>query len=129
MRVIMRASLPVALMLVVLHLSLTAQNGKAVLMGTAKDSTGAVLPGARIRLESNGPSSVSDAQGQFYISNVNTGEYKMTVTYLGFDSFEKSITVASGQTLQVDAILNVQKQNEVVTVSGDRTRGEAYRAQ
>ena len=124
MRVILRVSLPVALMLVVLHLSLAAQNGKAVLMGTAKVSTGAVLPGARIRLEPNGPSAVSDAQGQFYISNVNAGEYKMTVTYVGFDSFEKSLTVASGQTLKVDANLNVQKQNEVVTVSGDRTRGE-----
>ncbi len=40
--------------------------------GTIKDSTGAVLPGARVELQ-NGPAAVSDGQGQFTMTNVALG--------------------------------------------------------
>jgi hypothetical protein len=51
--------------------------------GTVKDSSGAVLPGARVQVE-QGPSGVSDAQGQFLIGNVSPGSHKITVSYVGF---------------------------------------------
>lgn len=60
--------------------------------GTVKDSSGAVLRGARVQVE-QGPSAVSDAQGQFLIPNVPPGTHKVTVSYVGFSAFDISVTV------------------------------------
>jgi TonB-dependent receptor len=91
--------------------------------GTVKDATGAVLPGARVDVQ-QGPSAVSDAQGQFLISRLASGNYKVTVSYVGFSPFETSVTVTAPQIAQVDAVLNVESASQVVTVSGDRQLGE-----
>jgi len=100
-----------------------AQGEKGVIAGTVKDVSGAVLPGARVQIE-NGPSAVSDAQGQFLVPNLAPGTYQLTVSYVGFSTGETVATVASGQTAHVDAILQVDKTREVVTVDGDRQLGE-----
>ncbi len=102
----------------------TAQADKGTIVGTVKDSTGAVLPGARVELQQKGPSAVSDAQGQFLISNLAPGSYTLVVTYVGFSPFSTSATVVAGQVVQVDAALTVETASQVVTVSGDRQLGE-----
>ena len=48
----------------------TAQTDRGTIVGTVKDSTNALLPGARVEVRENGRAVVSDAQGQFLISNV-----------------------------------------------------------
>ncbi len=101
-----------------------ADGDRGAITGTVKDSSNAVLPGARVELEQKGPSAVSDQQGQFLIQSLAPGTYKVQVSYVGFTAFETSVTVASGQTVHVDPVLKVQIQNEVVTVSGDRSLGE-----
>jgi hypothetical protein len=58
--------------------------------GTVKDSSGAVLRGARVQVE-QGPSAVSDTQGQFLIPNVPAGTHKVTVSYVGFSAFDTSV--------------------------------------
>jgi hypothetical protein len=91
--------------------------------GTVKDSSGAVLPGARVQVE-QGPSAVSDAQGQFLISNVLPGTHKVTVSYVGFSAFDTSVDVTAGQIAHVVATLQVETASQVITVSGDRALGE-----
>jgi TonB-dependent receptor len=91
--------------------------------GTVKDSSGAVLPGARVEVE-QGPSAVSDAQGQFLIPNVASGTHKVMVSYVGFSAFNTSVAVSAGQMVHVDAILQVEGASQAVTVSGDRALGE-----
>jgi TonB-dependent receptor len=102
----------------------TAQGDRGAIAGTVKDSTGAVLPGARVELQQKGPSAVSDAQGQFLISNLAAGDYTVVVSYLGFSAFSTTATVAAGQIAHVDATLKVESERQVVTVSGDRQLGE-----
>ena len=101
-----------------------AQVDRGTIAGTVKDSTGAVLPGARVELQQKGPSAVSDAQGQFLISSLLPGNYTVTVSYLGFAPFETSVTVAGGQIAHLDAILKIGTQSQAVTVNGDRQLGE-----
>jgi TonB-dependent receptor len=101
--------------------SAAAQSG--TIAGIVKDSSGAVLPGARVQVE-QGPSAVSDAQGQFLISNLSPGSHKVTASYVGFSSFDTSVTVTAGQAAHVDAVLQVETASQVVTVSGDRQLGE-----
>src|SRR5882762_7803838 len=101
-----------------------SQGDRGAIAGTVKDASNAVLPGARVELDQKGPSAVSDQQGQFLLQNLTAGTYKVQVSYVGFSPFETSVTVVAGQTVQVDPVLKVQIQNEVVTVSGDRSLGE-----
>jgi TonB-dependent receptor len=102
--------------------SASAQVGS--IAGTVKDSSGAVLPGARIELQQKGPSAVSDAQGQFLISNLQPAAYSVTVTYIGFSALQTSVNVTAGQIAHLDAALQVETASQVVTVNGDRQLGE-----
>jgi TonB-dependent receptor len=101
-----------------------AQGDRGTIAGTVKDSSGAVLPGARVELQQKGPSAVTDAQGQFIISNLAPGSYTLVVSYVGFSSFSTSTTVVAGQIAHVDAALQVESTSQIVTVSGDRALGE-----
>jgi TonB-dependent receptor len=101
-----------------------AQADRGTIAGTVKDSSGAVLPGARVELQQKGPSAVSDAQGQFIISNLPPASYTLSVSYVGFSPLQTSATVTAGQVAHVDAVLQVETASQVVTVSGDRQLGE-----
>jgi len=101
-----------------------AQSDRGTIAGTVKDSSGAVLPGARVELQQKGPSAVSDAQGQFIISNLAPGSYTLVVSYVGFSSFSTSAAVVGGQIAHLDAVLEVESSSQVVTVTGDRELGE-----
>lgn len=115
-------SLRLAVVISVLGLaSAVAQVGGVA--GTVKDPSGAVLPGARVQVE-QGPSAVSDAQGQFLIGGVPSGAHKITVSYVGFSPFDGSVIVTAGQIAHVDAVLTVGSQTSSVTVTGDRELGE-----
>lgn len=101
-----------------------AQADRGTISGTVKDSTNALLPGARVEVKENGRSAVTDAQGQFLIPNVPAGNYTLNVSYVGFSPSSSSVTVAPGRTAHAEVMLNIGAQNETVTVSGERARGE-----
>ena len=92
--------------------------------GTIKDSTGAVLPGARVELQ-HGPSALSDNQGQFSITNVMSGTYTATVNYVGFSLSTVTVTVTAGQTARLNVVLEVASEAESVIVTAERAHGEA----
>jgi Carboxypeptidase regulatory-like domain/TonB-dependent Receptor Plug Domain len=115
------SSLRLAFVIPLLGLAAVAQVGS--IAGTVKDSSGAVLPGARVQLQP-GPTAVSDAQGLFLISGLPPNTYKVSVTYIGFSSFDSSVAVTAGQIAKVDAVLTVGSQTTSVTVNGDRELGE-----
>ncbi len=93
--------------------------------GTVKDSGGAVLPGATVKLTPGDASAVSDGQGQFNISDVAPGAYTVTVNYVGFVNFTGSATVVASHTARVNAVLNVATSTEAVLVTAERAHGEA----
>src|SRR5258706_1811237 len=111
-----------ALTLTIVGLSSAAAQSGGI-AGTVKDSSGAVLPGARVEVL-QGPSTVSDAQGQFLIPNVPAGSHKVSVTYVGFASFAADVTVEAGKIAHLEAALTVENANESVTVNGGRELGE-----
>ena len=103
---------------------LNAQERSGWITGSVADAAGGILPGARVELQPQGSSTVTNGQGQFTISGVAPGQYKLSVSYVGFAAFSTDVSVAAGQTARVDAVLQVGVQSEVVTVRGDRQRGE-----
>src|SRR5690242_10373438 len=79
------------------------QSGKGGMRGHLMDATGGTLVGAQIVLQPNGASTVSDAQGQFFFNNLDPGSYKIEISYVGFTTFTKDVTVVAGQMETVDA--------------------------
>src|SRR3984893_4195151 len=101
-----------------------AQERKGTISGHVMDPNQDPLVGARVELQPSGQSAVSDAQGQFKISDLTAGKYTLTVSYVGFKPFSKDVTVTSGAAVDADAALELETVNEQVIVRGERERGE-----
>jgi TonB-dependent receptor len=101
-----------------------AQTDRGVITGTVKDTSGAVLPGARVELK-EGPSAVTDGQGQFAITNVAPGTYTAAVNYVGFAPSTATVTVTAGQIARLNIVLNVASESDSVVVIAERAHGEA----
>jgi TonB-dependent receptor len=102
-----------------------AQGGHGTISGHAVDRVGAVLAGAQVRLQPGNISAATDGQGEFNLIGVTPGDYTITISYVGFTTFTKQITVAIGQATRVEAKLEVSAKSEEVTVVADRPHGEA----
>jgi TonB-dependent receptor len=104
------------------------QNAKGSITGHVTDVGGGVLQGAAITTQPGGFSAVSDSRGQFVVGNLPAGSYTITITYSGFSSFVKTLDLAPGQTLSVDAVLQVASSNQAISVHAD-LEGEAEQIQ
>ena len=89
MRVVVRA-----LTLALIMLVPTVAAAQAVIAGTVRDSSGAVLPGATV--EASSPaliekvrSAASDGTGQYRIEDLRPGTYSVTFTLSGFNTFKR----------------------------------------
>jgi outer membrane receptor protein involved in Fe transport len=96
-----------------------AQTGKGTLIGHAADSGGALLPGARVRVEPGNASVVTNQVGEFTVIDLAPGDYKVTISYVGFLPFSADVKVVAGQPTRVDALLKVEAKGEAVTVVAD----------
>jgi TonB-dependent receptor len=101
------------------------QGRKGNITGRITDSSGGVLQGAQISVEPKGVNAVSDAQGQFFVNDLEPGSYTITVTYVGFAKFTQTVNVTAGQTVSVEAKLGVESQNLEVLVTAERPSAEA----
>jgi TonB-dependent receptor len=102
-----------------------AQEQKSAISGTVRDQTGAVLRGAQVSLESQDVNVVTNEQGLFFINAVAPGTWTLSITYVGFAAFSKNVDVGAGQTVNVDAQLELQSGNQSVLVTASRATGEA----
>jgi len=102
-----------------------AQERKGGITGKVTDSGGGILPGAKISVDPGAVEVVSDAQGEFLVTGLASGTYKVTISYVGFATSTKSITVAAGQIAGADVQLPVASENLQVLVTAPRASGEA----
>ncbi len=92
--------------------------------GTARDSTGGVLPG--VTVEASSPaliekvrSVVTDDQGNYKIIDLRPGAYTVTFTLAGFSTFKREgIELTTGFTATANADMRVGALEETVTVTG-----------
>jgi len=103
----------------------SAQERRGTITGRVTDASQGVLPGARVELQPTGKSAISNDQGEFTITEIAPGKYTLTVSYVGFDPFSTDVNLTGEAASRVEAVLQIGKHNEVVTVSGGRERGEA----
>src|SRR5262249_6470615 len=67
----------------------------------------------------------TDVQGQFFINGLNPGTYTLTISYVGFAPFTKTVEIGDTANVSVDATLQVQSQNLEVLVTEERPSAEA----
>jgi TonB-dependent receptor len=102
----------------------TGQERKGTIVGHVTDANHDPLMGARVELQPLGQSAVSDAQGQFKISDLTPGKYTLTISYVGFKPLFKDVIVTSGAVADADIVLEIETLNDQVIVRGERQRGE-----
>jgi len=103
----------------------TAQERKGSITGRATDSAGGALQGAQISVQPGGYSVVSNAQGDFTITDVAPGDYEVAVAYVALTTLTTKVTVTAGQTARVDAVLKVASVNSEVVVTAEAPHGDA----
>ncbi len=79
-----------------------AQTG---LKGTVQNSaTGEVLPGTNIVLSGTGRGATADANGNFEIRNIPSGNYVLRATFLGYETFTQEVSVPYSGTLAIKLV-------------------------
>ncbi len=93
--------------------------------GTVRDTSGALLPG--VTVEAASPAliekirvAVSDGEGRYNITDLRPGEYTVTFTLPGFQTFKReNIVLTAGFTATVNPEMPVGSLEETITVTGE----------
>ncbi|HUG80496.1 MAG TPA: carboxypeptidase-like regulatory domain-containing protein, partial [Bryobacterales bacterium] len=120
----MRQSLVFTLLLAVLFLSATqlpAQTATGVITGSLTDSTGAVIPGAKVTLTdqqtNQSREQMSNESGIYEFRALPRGNYTLSAELDGFKKEEVTgIQLTVAQTLRLDVQMEVGALTEQVTV-------------
>ncbi|MDE3153829.1 MAG: carboxypeptidase regulatory-like domain-containing protein, partial [Acidobacteriota bacterium] len=101
-----------------------AQNVNSRLTGTVKDAQGAVLPGVTVTATSpaliGSQVAVTEANGSYQFPSLPSGTYTLKFELSGFQPFTRqNISLALGQTLNVDASLQLASLKETVQVTAE----------
>src|ERR1700704_3721262 len=121
----MRASVKTLTLLAWFVVLPTAAFAQAVIAGTVKDASGAVLPG--VVVEATSPAliekvrtAVTDGTGQYRVEDLRPGAYTVTFTLQGFSTFRREGVELTGSfTATINADLRVGALAETVTVTGE----------
>ncbi len=118
-------TLAVALVAVLLPAVAGAQiAGAGSIGGIVRDSSGAPVPGATVRIISAGSTTptetVSDGQGQYQVPQLAPGAYRVEVALDGFEIAASQVTVVAGQAASGDVTLTPARLNEGVVVTARR---------
>jgi hypothetical protein len=94
------------------------------LSGTVVDSSGAVIPGADVKIKNNGTgvesNAVSGTDGSFTVPSLPGGTYSVTVSLMGFKTAVlNTVTLQAAVPANVKVTLQVGALEENVTVVGD----------
>jgi hypothetical protein len=108
-------------LLLLMGVSRSFAQSTASLGGTVTDPTGAVVPGASIKVRSLATNlvreTVSDSAGAYVVPSLQPGDYEIRTTAAGFGtSVIKSVTLQVDQSVTANVRLNVQSTGETVQV-------------
>ncbi len=106
-----------------LNVGIAAGQSTGAVQGVVKDSSGAVVPGARIVLinatSQQKTQTLTNGAGTYAFAFVPPGEYTLTVDHAGFNRFvREKIPVDVAARVVVDVMLQVGAQTQTVTVTG-----------
>jgi Carboxypeptidase regulatory-like domain len=119
------AALTVAAALTCLSTEAFAQAAGSTITGVVRDTSGGVLPGVTVEAASPAliekvRSAVTDAEGLYRLVDLRPGEYTVTFTLPGFNTFRREgMTLPANFTATVNAEMGVGALQETITVTGE----------
>jgi iron complex outermembrane recepter protein len=106
-----------------------AQVGTGAVTATIRDSSGATIPGATVRLVNEltrvVSTGVTDDQGAYRAADIVAGRYRLESALDGFETMTQQVTVESGQTASVELTLTPARLTEGVVVTARRVEEAA----
>jgi len=112
--------LAVALLILLPASWVIAQETNATLTGFVVDSTGAVVPGARVTVKNLNTNliqvSETNTVGAYSSAHLPPGHYSISVEQSGFGKQVTNVTLTVGQQASVDFRLQIGSQVQTVTV-------------
>ncbi len=100
-----------------------SQNATTSLRGAIKDSSGAVIPGAKVTITNNATgrtlTSTAGSSGEYQFSQIPPATYQITVAASGFATQTKSAELLVSQPATIDFTVSVQASQEIVNVSAE----------
>jgi carboxypeptidase family protein/TonB-dependent receptor-like protein len=114
-----RVGLALALVLGLLPSAYAQYSGN--IYGSVTDESGAVLPGATVKLTSplGTRETTTGQQGDFRFLNLDSGNYTLSVALAGFTNVTREVNVTTGQNVNVAFPLKVASVEETVTVTAE----------
>jgi hypothetical protein len=98
-----------------------AQGGSVAISGTVTDSTGAVIPGAKVSATEKSTATVhtvtTGSSGQFKISALRPTTYTVTVEAVGFKKYVQDLVMLADQTRDMDVHMQVGDTTMQITVA------------
>lgn len=92
--------------------------------GTVKDKSGESLPGVTIVLQEMKIGCVTDNNGTFLIKNIPEGSYQISVSFIGFTTINRTISLHKLQTLHCDFVMeeSVTQLDEIQIIGKSRAQ-------
>jgi len=102
---------------------LQAQQSRASVNGRVTDNTGGVIPGVNV-VATNTESSVevptvTNDTGSYRVDYLQPGSYKLTVSLPGFKTVNRTVALATGDSLTLDFRMEVGEVTDQITVEAD----------
>ena len=92
--------------------------GQYTLSGIVRDAeTGNPLEGANIILGPSGEAIASNSSGSFAISGVQSGEYSIKVTFVGYKTFTKTIKVSGDVQISIALTPDILLEDKVIVTA------------
>lgn len=110
---------------IVLLISTAATAQKNVFKLKVKDADNLSLPGASVLLTPGKYNGITDQNGELVLVTVPAGNYSLSISYIGYEKFEKNITVDASGTTLTEVLKGSFVTGKEVIVLGDRLKGQA----
>jgi iron complex outermembrane receptor protein len=95
--------------------------GTGSIKGTVTTSDGKPAPEVSVLIKGTAKGTITDEGGKFELRKLQSGNYILQFTYLGFETTEQSVTVENGKTANTSIQLNIShKELTAVIVTSNR---------
>lgn len=99
----------------------------ATITGIVVDKEGSIpLPGAKVKILDTKLGKITNNKGEFEFTNVKSGEYIISIKYIGYQNYETKLTLNENENkyFRIELMLGTVKSGEVY-VLGDGLKGQA----